>query len=91
MYNKVLRCPGKHDGPEWFIPAEEIEQMDVFLVEGAGGSVDIVVAAQGETDCEQVDEVLGGLEKGLLSPRVLMMHRTLRARVMHIWLSAMSQ
>ena len=60
----------KHDGPEWFIPAEEIEQMDVFLVEGAGGSVDIVVAAQGETDCEQVDEVLGGLEKGLLSPRV---------------------
>ena len=61
---------GDHDGPEWFIPVEQIEGLDVFLVEGAGSEVDIVVAGPGETDCEQVNAVLGGLETGLLSPRV---------------------
>ena len=60
------------DKSEWFVPVEEIEDLDVFLVEGDRGEVDIVIAGQGETDCEQIDAVFqGGLEKSrLLSPRV---------------------
>ncbi|CAE7801864.1 rluD [Symbiodinium sp. CCMP2592] len=58
------------DGPEWFIPPEEVENLEVFLVEGEHGNVDIVVAGQGETDCAHVDAVLGGLETGLVSPGV---------------------
>ncbi|CAE7206850.1 GIP [Symbiodinium sp. CCMP2456] len=61
---------GDPGGAEWFIPVEQIEQLDVFLVEGDSGNVDIFVASPGETDCEQVDAVLGGPEKGLLSPEV---------------------
>ena len=47
------------DGPEWFIPPEDVENLEVFWVEGEG-AVDIVVANPGETDCAQVNAVLGG-------------------------------
>ncbi|CAE7637419.1 PCSK5 [Symbiodinium sp. CCMP2592] len=63
---------GPETGAGWFVPVEQIEELDVFLVEGSHGEVDIVLADQGEADCEQISAVLeGGLEKsGLLSPRV---------------------
>ncbi|CAE7257454.1 GIP [Symbiodinium microadriaticum] len=46
---------------EFFIPTDQIDGLEVFLVEGNQGDVDIVVAGKDELECDDVSAALGDL------------------------------
>ncbi|CAE7929534.1 GIP, partial [Symbiodinium necroappetens] len=48
---------------EFFIPTDQIDALDVFLVEGNQGDVDIVVAGKDELECADVSAALGDLDR----------------------------
>ena len=52
---------GEHHG--WFISEDQITDLEVFLVEGRGDTVDIVCADRDETDENALAEVMGDLEQ----------------------------